>query len=230
MRICIVNHYAYAPDQGAGNRHYEFARELMAAGHHVVIVSCSFYHKERRDRYDWATGSFQRFERIEGVPYLWLRSTPYDSNGVRRWTNVIGFATNVLRSTRWLKAWGPDVIVGSSPDPLAAWASSVLARRLAIPFVYEVRDVWPDLLAGLGSIRENDMTYRALRWVDGRLSRRDEMVISVWPGALKRLSAGGRTRVEWIPNGSRFAADLAAWERPRGAAPGRSAACPGSAT
>jgi hypothetical protein len=50
----------------------------------------------------------------------------------------------------------PDVIVGSSVHPFAAIAAAFLAKKYAVPFVFEVRDLWPETLVAMGRWHRNN--------------------------------------------------------------------------
>ena len=202
MRIWIVNHYAYTPRLSAGTRHYELARALMALGHEVLIVSTGFYHKARVETV-LAPGESWRREDVDGVPFLWLRTPPYQGSGVMRFWNMTVFATRVLRRTGLRDEPAPDVILGSSPDLLAARAAWHLARRLGVPFVLEVRDVWPDSLIEIAGLGRGHPLVVLLRRLEHQLYRDVDHIVSVLPRFEDYVRQLGFSNVPvtWIPNG-----------------------------
>jgi glycosyltransferase involved in cell wall biosynthesis len=97
----------------------------------------------------------------------------------------------------------PDVVIGSSPHPLAAWAGQRLARLHGVPFVFEVRDLWPQSLIDLGTFGPRNPLAVALRTLEGFLYRRAALVISLLPYAheyIERFRVP-RERVFYLPNG-----------------------------
>src|SRR5690554_4266288 len=112
-KLIILNHYAYAPDQGAGTRHYEMARHFNESGRETIIISCAFFHKKCIYR-DGARGRIVTQENIDGVDYRWLWGSAYSRNGIRRFLNMLTFSLiaffYVIRVSR-----AGDVILLSSP-------------------------------------------------------------------------------------------------------------------
>lgn len=51
----------------------------------------------------------------------------------------------------------PDVIIGSSVHPFAAVAAALLAKKYSVPFVFEVRDLWPETLVAMGRWSEHSL-------------------------------------------------------------------------
>lgn len=200
MNICIFNHYASPPDRPVGTRHYDFGRRLVQRGHVVTIFAAGFNHWTRReDRL--RVGEFLREELFDGVTFIWVRTFPYQDNSVGRFGNMVSYSWNVLRASRGMER--PDVVVGSSVHPLAGLAASVLAKRWGIPFVFEVRDLWPQTLVDMGVLSPyHPLTVflRALQWF---LYRRAERIITLLPLSQNYIAKhGGKDKaIAWIPNG-----------------------------
>ena len=97
---------------------------------------------------------------------------------------------------------GPDVIVGSSPHFFAAAAADKLARRLRVPFVLEIRDIWPQSLVEFGGIPESNPMIRWMRRVEPRLYRNAKVIISLLPlvsSYLEKFNAA--EKFCYVPNG-----------------------------
>lgn len=205
MRVLMVNQYVVVPGAPGGTRHFSLARELVRRGHAVTIAATSFEHMTRTDR-RLRPGESHRREEIEGVEFLWLRTPPYGGNTVARLWNMAVFAAKVAR----LKAAGlverPDVIIGSSPHPFAALAALRLAERYQIPFLLEVRDLWPQTLMDLGQMGAHHPLIMIMGWIERQLYRRSQRILSLLPGAADHMVAKGAdpARVIWLPNGVDF--------------------------
>ncbi|QSB24064.1 glycosyltransferase [Curtobacterium sp. 24E2] len=72
----------------------------------------------------------------------------------------------------------PDLIVGGSFHPLAAWGASVIARRMGVPFVFEPRDLWPESALGLTGMTERHPVIRALRALERTTVQRAAHIVS----------------------------------------------------
>ena len=97
----------------------------------------------------------------------------------------------------------PDVVIGSSVHPLAGVAACRLARRHGVPFVFEVRDLWPESLIAFGRISRHGLPAILLRSLEKGLYRRAASIISVLPKASDYIAGKGvaTDKVVWIPNG-----------------------------
>jgi glycosyltransferase involved in cell wall biosynthesis len=202
MNIWIVNQYAIPPTQPGITRHFSFAAALNRRGHDVMLIASSFDHVSRKET-RLQPGETSRLETIEGVRFLWLRTPPYEGNTARRVWNMLDFARRVWRRRGMRDLAPPDVIVGSSPHLFGAFAAWRLARALGVPFVMEVRDLWPETLVELGSMRADHPVVRVLAWVERTLYRNASRIVTLWPNSPSYIAARGGhpDRIVWIPNG-----------------------------
>lgn len=146
--IWILNHYATYPGGVGSSRHYYLAKCLKSLGWSATIIAASVEHQTGIQRLKFGEG--QRIDEINGVPFLWLRTPVYKGNGAGRLKNILAYTWSVLQPNATKELPRPDVIVGSSVHPFAAVAGALLARRLSVPFIFEVRDLWPQTLIDLG--------------------------------------------------------------------------------
>jgi glycosyltransferase involved in cell wall biosynthesis len=201
MRIWILNHYALPPDRAGGTRHYEFARRLAEWGHDVTIFASSFSHFSRTEE-RLAPGERLRVEVIDGVRFAWIRTVPYQRNDRRRALNMASYAAGVLRVQHRFPR--PDVVVGSCVHPLAVAAAALIGAVRRVPFVFEVRDLWPQTLIDMGALPERGPLTTALRAGERFLYRRARTIISLLPGAAEYITATGisKDKIFYIPNGT----------------------------
>ncbi|MBE3576264.1 MAG: glycosyltransferase family 4 protein [Limnochordales bacterium] len=202
MNIWIINHYAVPPNCPGGTRHYSLAKYLVQRGHNVTIVASSFNHTTRREVH-LNPGECYKLDTVGGVRFLWLRTPPYAGNTVARVRNMLSFSHRVYRLVSPQLLGKPDVILGSSPHLFAALAAERLAARYAVPFVFEVRDLWPQSLIDLGGFNQHHPFIAMLEGIERHLYRRATRIITLLPGACDHMQRKGaaRSKVDWIPNG-----------------------------
>lgn len=75
----------------------------------------------------------------------------------------------------------PDVIIATSPQLLVALAGCWLAFARQLPFVFEVRDLWPESLTAVGVGNERSLLHRALAKLAGLLYERADLIVVVTP-------------------------------------------------
>ncbi len=204
MRIWLVNHYALPPQRSGGTRHYVLAREWIRQGHEVTLIASSVDYMRREEAY-LHPGETARLEVMGDVPFLWLRTPPYTGNSLRRVGNMLAFAYRLVREApRHLAS--PEVVIGSTPHLFATWAAYRLARRYRVPFVLEVRDLWPQTLIDLGGFSPYHPFIVLLAWLEKQLYRRAQAVVTLLPGAAEYIASkrGTRRGIHWIPNGVDF--------------------------
>jgi glycosyltransferase involved in cell wall biosynthesis len=122
---------------------------------------------------------------------------------------MLTFSVRLLGEAPRLQLPRPDAIIGSSVHPFAVWSSNHLAKRLKVPFLFEVRDLWPQTLIDFGLIKNQSLMAMLLRALEGYLYRQASAIIAVLPFAYRYIERFGVTsnRVFWIPNG----VDLETW-------------------
>lgn len=198
--VWILNHYAVDPSEAGGTRHFHLARRLTECGWTASIIAAS---TDLTGRQRFAPGERTRYEKRCGVPFLWLRTPGYRSNGIDRMLNMLAYLFRALSPAELLLLAKPDLIIGSTVHPFAGLAGALLARRHGVPFVFEVRDLWPRTLIDLGRLRENSPVAVAMRCLERCLYRRAARVVTLLPRAVDYIERMGGIpgRVIWIPNG-----------------------------
>ena len=138
----------------------------------------------------------------EGVRFLWLKTPGYKSN-ISRMYNMIYFAISACygRGIRSLEK--PDVILGSSPQLFGAYAGQRLAARFRVPFILEIRDIWPQSLVDLSNVPRYHPVIQALEILENYLYSKATRIISLLPGGSEYLVRKGipKEKISWLPNG-----------------------------
>ncbi len=214
--VWILNHYANSPEVAGGSRHYQLARYLPENGWRATLIAASVEHQTGRQRLH--DGEQTRLEEMGNMTFLWLRTSPYRGNGWGRIKNMLEYSLQALKPSRLRDLAPPDLIIGSSVHPLAALSGWLLARRYHVPFIFEVRDLWPQTLIDMGRLREGSLAVYLMRALETFLYRRARRVITLVPKAAEYIvprSGISVDRVVWISNG----VDLADYQAAKSALP-----------
>jgi glycosyltransferase involved in cell wall biosynthesis len=149
-------------------------------------------------------GQLRRAEVVGPARFVWLRTVPYQGNNWRRVLNMLSYAVMAVFAQSAFNR--PDVIIGSTVHPFAALAGLVAAMLRRVPFVYEIRDLWPQTLVDMGRIRPASPATRLLYAIESALVRRAAVVVTVLPGVNRYLAERGlpTAHVRYIPNGTRL--------------------------
>ena len=176
MRILLVYQYYHNLDCPASGRHYQFVKSLSE--HHEVAILTSDIWEQKRDTrlFEWAP------EGVEvhsfSVPYTNSMSAP------ARLKAFMGFVWHAVRKGLLLKK--PDVIIGTSTPLTAAWAASLIGRIRGVPWVFEVRDLWPDFPIQMGAVKPK-WVQRALKRLENALYKSASHIITLSPDMEKHV-------------------------------------------
>jgi glycosyltransferase involved in cell wall biosynthesis len=204
--VWFFNHYASAPDQAGGSRHYAVSRVLASKGYKVTIFASGFSHHRHKDL---KCGKHERFkiEMIDGVRFVWIRTFPYRKNNWKRVINMLSYSWRCLRVYKKLLKENlvekPGTTVGSAVHLFAVWTAYRVAGKLKVNFVMEVRDLWPMTLVEFRKWLKYHPIVIFFGFLDRFLAKRALKVVSVLPGAYDYYKRYGiaKENVVWIPNG-----------------------------
>ena len=119
-------------------------------------------------------------ETVDGVRVVrtWLWPLP-NRKAHERIRNYVSFCLSAAISGLSLRK--PDVVIATSPQLLCALAGWWIALWKRVPFIFEVRDLWPESLAAVGAGGEGTLLHRTLGAIAGFLYRHAERIVVVSP-------------------------------------------------
>ena len=200
MNIWILNHHALTPQMGGGTRHFDFAKELVQRGHQVIIIASSFHYSKHQEMKVYGESDFIK-EKLEGIDFVWLKTPAYITNGFKRVQNMLVYLWKVLKYVPSLSLAKPDIIIGSSVHLFAVYGAYVLSKTYRVPFVMEVRDLWPKTLIDMGLSRWHPFII-FLGWLEKFLYVKADKIISNLPYAHEYIQQFvPKEKVVWISNG-----------------------------
>lgn len=219
MKVLYFHQHFSTPAGSAGIRSYEMALRLVREGHCVTMV-CGSYTGGSTG----LEGQFKNGRRegiVHGIRIIELDLAYSNSDGFikRSWM----FLKYAFRSVGLALSEKYDVVFATT-TPLTAGIPGIFARWLrGKPFVFEVRDLWPELPKEMGVIK-NPVVLSLMGLLEWCSYRSAHKLIGLSPGIVKGISRLGinHERIKMIPNGCDmdiFASDAKAW-RPKGVADG----------
>ena len=203
MHVYWVNQYAVPPDQPGGTRHFDFATELQRRGHTVRIVASDLNLATREySRRRGPTDLKQRTEDIEGVRFTWLTAGGYRGNNWRRVASMMVFGLATFQHLLRVPKGRSTVFIGSSPHLFAAFGAFLAARVRRVPFVFEVRDLWPESYSEVSG-RDSGPEVSMLQAIADLLYKRSDAIIVLAGSNVDRICERGvrRSKIVTIPNG-----------------------------
>ena len=198
MRILYFHQHFSTPKGAAGTRSYEIAKAILRAGHSVTVV-CGSYSQGNTG----LATPFQRGRRrgiIEGIEVIEFDLDYNNHMGlVKRATVFARFAIGAIS----ISLSEPTDLVFATTTPLTAGIPGIFAKFFRRkPFVFEVRDLWPELPKAMGVVR-NPVILRLMGWLELASYKSADRLIGLSPGIVDGIrSKGVASRdVAMIPNG-----------------------------
>jgi colanic acid biosynthesis glycosyl transferase WcaI len=182
MKILYISQY-FPPEMGApAARVAELSEHWANAGHQVSVLTGFPNHPTGIVPAEWQS-------RLRGITYrekagrvdvfrTWLWPLP-NRKAHERMRNYASFCLSA--AIRGLAMPRPDVIIATSPQLLVGLSGWWLAATRGIPFVFEVRDLWPESLAAVGAGNERSWLHKSLSAIAARLYRDSNHIVVVSP-------------------------------------------------
>lgn len=167
-RIWIMNHYATRMYFEQGGRHLWMATELKKQGYEPIIFCADKAHNSTNEVV--VNGAYA-VKQYHSIPFVFLKTSPYQGNGFSRIRNMFDFYRGLMKNYYEiaLKIWKPDIILASSVHPLTLIAGIRIAKKLGIPCLCEVRDLWPESIVAYGKLKKESLLARILyageKWI-----------------------------------------------------------------
>ncbi|MBX2886546.1 MAG: glycosyltransferase family 4 protein [Granulosicoccus sp.] len=198
MHIVYFHQHFSTPEGAAGIRSYYMARAAIDEGHEVTMV-CGSYH----NGYTGLDGPYRRGRRsgiVDGIRVIEFNLEYSNKDGfVKRSVTFAKFAMNSI----WLALSLKYDLIFATTTPLTTCLPGIFARWIRRkPFVFEVRDLWPEIPREMGVIKNPVVLglMSALEWASYRSATR---LIALSPGIAKGIERRGVSgdRIALIPNG-----------------------------
>lgn len=213
MKLLYIHQHFATPKGSGGIRSYQMARRLLERGHRVTML-CG----RGVDGQTGLSGPFNKGIRrgtVEGIDIIEVDLAYSNKDGFLKRTGT--FLRFMLRTCRLVFTEDYDLLFATT-TPLTVGVPGVLGRWVRRkPFVFEVRDLWPELPRAMGVIRNPVLLWMmsCLEWASYRSAHR---LIGLSPGIVDGIARRGvaRERIAAVPNGCDLdifnAASVKAWQ------------------
>ncbi len=200
MRTLIFTQH-YVPEVTAARFRVEaFVGELLRRGHEVDVVAAVPNHPEGVIHPGYRGHRVLR-RSVDGanVSYVWVWTRP-----ARTMANRLGFYGSYAAMAAAVGGAGPrpDVILASSPPLPVGVAAAIAARRHRVPWVLDVRDLWPEAAVRIGEL-SNPTAVSLASKLERALYGSAAVIVTVTDPFRRTIAATATgARIELIPNGT----------------------------
>lgn len=197
----------FPPEVNApASRTFEHCREWVKDGHDVTVITCA-PNFPKGVVYPGYSNRLLSREVMDGIRVLrvWTYITA-NEGFLKRILDYCSFMVSAVIASARVKT--PDVVIATSPQFFTACAGYMVGRLKRIPFVFELRDIWPESIKAVGAM-EDSRIIRLLERVEMFLYRRASRIVSVTESFKKILVKRGidARKISVVTNGvdiSRF--------------------------
>ncbi len=168
----------FPPEVNApANRTFEHCRKWVQAGHQVTVITCvpNFPKGKVFDGYKnrlWQT------ETMDGIRVVRVWSYLAANKGkIRRTLDYLSYMVSATFAAPFVRQ--PDLVVATSPQFFTAVAGYVVGATRRIPFIFELRDLWPVSIKAVGAVKDDSYAIHLLGRLEMFLYRKATRIVSV---------------------------------------------------
>lgn len=196
MHILLI-HQAFASlDEAGGTRHHELARYLAQRGYKVTVIASPVSYLTGKDDRRRAR------KQVDDLGVTILRSFTLPALHRSFIWRVFSFLSFMVSSfINGLFVRRVDLVWGTTPPIFQGPTAWLLARLKGVPFLLEVRDLWPAFAVAVGVLK-NRWLIRLSEGLERFLYRSADCVVVNSPGFIEHVHARGAKRVSLVPNGA----------------------------
>lgn len=197
MHVMLIHQAFISPKEAGGTRHLELGQRFVREGNNFTIVASNLSYHSGKQVEPPADG----IEQYDGVRVrrAWTFAALHRSY-VWRVVSFLSFMVSSVWTALWVR--NVDLVMGTSPpifQLLSAWLVSVIKR---VPFVLEVRDLWPEFAIDIGLLKNPALIWFA-RKLEMFLYNRSTHIVVNSPAYREYLIHKGvpEAKVSFVPNG-----------------------------
>lgn len=167
----------FPPEVNApASRTFEHCREWVTAGHQVTVITCAPNFPKGKVFPGYRNRAWQR-EEMSGITVIrvWTYITA-NEGFVKRILDYVSFVMPAVLASLFVPR--VDVVVGTSPQFFTACAAYIAGTLKRVPWIFELRDIWPESIRVVGAMRQSSL-LDLLERLELFLYRKSSAIISV---------------------------------------------------
>jgi len=192
VNLLYIHQYFVTPSESGGTRSYWLAKELINRGHEVTMITSSIDISKKIER-----------KKIDGINVIYIKEDYQQSMSIRQ--RLKAFLSFMFKASRLaMKQKDIDLVIATSTPLTVGVPALILKWFKGIPYVFEVRDLWPEVPIQMGAIR-NKLLIRIMRRFEKSIYKNAKHIIALSPGMLEGvLKYVPKEKTTMIPNMSKI--------------------------
>lgn len=200
MHILFVSDNFFPESNAPARRTFEHCKIWVSSGHHVTVITCAPNFPGGKV-FDGYRNKLWQTEVIDGVRVVRVWSYITANEGfLKRILDYISFMTSACVAGAFVR--NVDIIVGTSPQFFTSCAAYLLACVKRVPWIFELRDLWPESIQTVGAMKNSWMLDK-LELLELFLYRKATRIVAVTEAFRRNLSERGIDirKIDVITNG-----------------------------
>lgn len=180
MKILYISQNFYPEMGAAAARAYDLSRYWVQMGHSVSILTSFPNYPDGILHPDYKSKIKKLVyrEQISGIDVIrTIGFLTHLRSSLRRSLNYVSFFLSSVVTSNFLKEY--DVVIGTSPSLFVGLSGLVVARMKKAPFLFEVRDLWPEVIPAVGKGSRDSLSYKTLDKIAELLYERSDLIVTV---------------------------------------------------
>ncbi len=188
MHILFFSHYFPPEGNAPASRTYENCKRWVHQGHKVTVITCA-PNVPDGVVYEGYKNKLRQHENLDGINVIRVWTYMAANKGtIRRIMNYISYMFGAVFFSLFVAK--PEVIIATSPQFFCGWAGAIVSRLRRIPFILEIRDIWPESIIAVGALR-NKRLLRLLEWLELKMYAAAQHIVTVGQGYKQKLIEKG---------------------------------------
>lgn len=199
MRILFITDNFPPETNAPAVRTFEHSKIWINEGAQVTVITC-FPNFPKGEIFPGYTNKLYQVENMNGIKVIRVWSFISANSGfIKRSLDFISFCVSSFIAGLFIKS---DIIIATSPQFFTTWSAFLLSKIKRIPWIFELRDLWPETIKAVGSLKEG-FIYNFLEKIEIGLYKDAQIIISVTNSFKENLIKRGirPNKIEVITNG-----------------------------
>lgn len=204
MRILLIHQFFLEDLEGGGSRWNEMGRIWQQAGHEITVLAGTT-HYMGTSRSGYGGKYFSISENGDSIKVIRCFTSMPEGTFLTRLQSYLSFVLSAIWGGMFYAKGKFDIIIVTSPPLFVGVVALILSWVNRVPFVFEVRDLWPESAVETGVLK-NKILIRLSFWLESCLLKRAARVVVVTPAFRAHLMQKGvpNDKIIFIPNAADF--------------------------
>ena len=208
MRILLIHQYFLEKGEGGGSRFNEMAKLWSEQGHEItVLAGMVHYNTGKKPKKYKGKFTYKDLMFYKNVDVIRCHvSESYNINFIGRLWAYFSFVFSSIYAGLFITKGNYDLIIVTSPPLFVGITGYLLSRINRIPYVFEIRDLWPESAIDTGVLK-NKLIIKFAFWFEGFIYKRAQLINVLTPAfrdKLIRVKNVPKEKVILIPNAADF--------------------------